>query len=51
MAILEKYKTFEKGIEVINQGRFGLQAGVYTQNLNKMLYAWGSSTCGRSNYQ
>ena len=40
VAILEKYKTFEKGIEVINQGRFGLQAGVYTQNLNKMLYAW-----------
>lgn len=40
VAILEKYKTFEKGIELINQGRFGLQAGVYTQNLNKMLYAW-----------
>lgn len=40
VAILEKYKNFEKGIAVINKSRFGLQAGVYTQNLNKMLYAW-----------
>ena len=40
VAILEKYKDFEKGIDIINKSRFGLQAGVYTQNLNKMLYAW-----------
>ncbi|ENW94279.1 aldehyde dehydrogenase family protein [Acinetobacter dispersus] len=40
VAILEKFKDFEQGIATINQSRFGLQAGVYTQNLNKMLYAW-----------
>ena len=40
VAILEKYKNFEAGIATINKSRFGLQAGVYTQNLNKMLYAW-----------
>ena len=40
VAILEKYKSFEKGIQKINSSRFGLQAGVYTQNLNKMMYAW-----------
>ena len=40
VAIIEKYKTFEQGIDRINSSRFGLQAGVYTQNLNKMLYAW-----------
>lgn len=40
VAILEKFKEFEQGINTINQSRFGLQAGVYTQNLNKMLYAW-----------
>ena len=40
VAILEKYKDFEKAIAKINDSRFGLQAGVYTQNLNKMLYAW-----------
>ena len=40
VAIIEKYKSFEQGIDRINSSRFGLQAGVYTQNLNKMLYAW-----------
>ena len=40
VAILEKYKGFEKGIAKINSSRFGLQAGIYTQNLNKMMYAW-----------
>lgn len=40
VAIIEKYKDFEKGIAKINSSRFGLQAGLYTQNLNKMLYAW-----------
>ncbi|AXY58260.1 aldehyde dehydrogenase family protein [Acinetobacter chinensis] len=40
VAVIEKYKTFEQGIERINQSRFGLQAGVYTQNLNRMMYAW-----------
>ncbi len=40
VAIIEKYKDFEKGIAKINSSRFGLQAGVYTQNLNKMMYAW-----------
>ena len=40
VAIIEKYKTFEQGIDRINSSRFGLQAGVYTQNLNKILYAW-----------
>lgn len=40
VAILEKYKRFEQGIAKINASRFGLQAGIYTQNLQKMLYAW-----------
>ena len=46
MAILEKYSNFEAGIECINSSRFGLQAGVYTQNLNKMLYAWNQLHVG-----
>ncbi|NHB59576.1 aldehyde dehydrogenase family protein [Acinetobacter sp. 194] len=40
VAVIEKYKDFEKAITKINASRFGLQAGIYTQNLNKMLYAW-----------
>lgn len=46
IAILEKFKEFEQGIKTINQSRFGLQAGVYTQNLNKMLYAWDNLHVG-----
>ena len=40
VAMIEPYTDFESGIACINRSRFGLQAGVYTQNLNKMLYAW-----------
>jgi acyl-CoA reductase-like NAD-dependent aldehyde dehydrogenase len=40
VVILEKYSTFDEALELVNQSRFGLQAGLYTQNLNKMLQAW-----------
>jgi acyl-CoA reductase-like NAD-dependent aldehyde dehydrogenase len=40
VVILEKYQNFDEAIELVNQSRFGLQAGVYTQNLTKMLKAW-----------
>ena len=40
VVIIEKYKTFNEGLDKINSSRFGLQAGIYTQNLNHMLKAW-----------
>ena len=40
VVILEKYATFEEALQLVNQSRFGLQAGLYTQNLTKMLKAW-----------
>ncbi len=40
VAILEKYKNFEDGLAKVNAGRFGLQTGIYTQNLQKMFQAW-----------
>ena len=40
LALLEAYPDFAAGIARINESRFGLQAGIYTQNLNKMMYAW-----------
>ena len=40
VAIIEAYSDFESGIACINRSRFALQAGVYTQNLQKMMYAW-----------
>lgn len=43
---MEKYSSFEQGIARINQSRFGLQAGIYTQSLEKMLYAWDQLQVG-----
>jgi len=40
VVILEKYTTFDEALALVNQSRFGLQAGLYTQNLTKMLKAW-----------
>jgi acyl-CoA reductase-like NAD-dependent aldehyde dehydrogenase len=40
VVILEKYATFDEALALVNQSRFGLQAGLYTQNLTKMLKAW-----------
>lgn len=46
VVILEKYSDFEQGLERINQSRFGLQAGLYTNDLNKMFKAWDSLHVG-----
>jgi acyl-CoA reductase-like NAD-dependent aldehyde dehydrogenase len=40
VVVLEKYHDFDEGLALINASRFGLQAGLYTQNLNKMMKAW-----------
>lgn len=46
VVILEKYQDFEQGLSIINQSRFGLQAGLYTNDLNKMFKAWDSLHVG-----
>lgn len=46
VVVLEKYATFEEGMARVNDSRFGLQAGLYTQNLNKMLKAWDNLHVG-----
>jgi len=40
VVILEKYQTFDEALALVNYSRFGLQAGLYTNDLNKMLKAW-----------
>ncbi len=46
VVILEKYSNFEEGMQLINHSRFGLQAGVYTNDLNKMFKAWDTLHVG-----
>ncbi|MEC7277847.1 MAG: aldehyde dehydrogenase family protein [Bdellovibrionota bacterium] len=39
VALIESVNSIEEGIEKINDSRFGLQAGVYTQNIDHMKLA------------
>lgn len=44
--ILEAYDDFDKGIELANDSRFGLQVGVYSYSINKAMQAWDSIEAG-----
>ena len=46
VVILEKYKDFEQAIEKINEGKYGLQAGVFTNNINEMNTAFNELEVG-----
>ncbi|PIC57706.1 aldehyde dehydrogenase [Sporosarcina sp. P12(2017)] len=37
--VVSKIKTVEEAIELVNDSRFGLQAGIYTNDINTALYA------------
>jgi acyl-CoA reductase-like NAD-dependent aldehyde dehydrogenase len=40
VAILSRFDDFEAALEEVNDSHFGLQAGVFTRDLEKMLTAW-----------
>lgn len=40
------YDSFEEAVEMVNDSRFGLQAGVFTSNINRALHACRSICCG-----
>ncbi len=40
VAILSKFTDFDAAIAEVNDSKFGLQAGVFTRDLYKMLQAW-----------
>ena len=44
--ILEAYDDFDKGIELTNDSRFGLQVGVYSSSINKAMQAWDHIEAG-----
>lgn len=39
-AVLEKFSDFEKALESVNRGRYGLQAGIFTRDIQKAMRAW-----------
>ena len=40
VAVLSKFSKFEDAVAEVNESVFGLQTGVFTRDLYKMLYAW-----------
>ncbi len=40
VAMLSKFTDFEAALDEVNDSKFGLQAGVFTRDLYKMLDAW-----------
>lgn len=40
IVVIDSYETFEEGISKLNDSIFGLQAGVFTKNVDKAMYAF-----------
>lgn len=40
VAVLSSYEDYQDALEQVNHSRYGLQAGVFTRDLYKMLQAW-----------
>ena len=43
---IEKFKTFEEAIDLINDSQYGLQAGVFTNNVKEINYAFNNLHVG-----
>jgi acyl-CoA reductase-like NAD-dependent aldehyde dehydrogenase len=46
IAIIHKFSDFKKAIESVNEGDYGLQAGIFTSDMNKAFYAWNEIHAG-----
>lgn len=44
--VIESYKTIEQAVDMINDTRFGLQAGVFTNRVNEMWMAFNEIEAG-----
>ncbi|MDD5570673.1 MAG: aldehyde dehydrogenase family protein [Bacteroidales bacterium] len=46
VVMLEKYNTFEEAVELVNNTNYGLQAGVFTDSIKEMNYAFHNIETG-----
>jgi len=46
VVVIEKYESFEHAVEMINDSDFGLQAGVFTNKIDEMNYAFNRIKVG-----
>ncbi|MGA9342593.1 MAG: aldehyde dehydrogenase family protein [Rhodanobacteraceae bacterium] len=40
VALLQPYRDFDKALDAVNDSEFGLQAGLFTNDLDKVMRAW-----------
>jgi acyl-CoA reductase-like NAD-dependent aldehyde dehydrogenase len=40
VVVLEKFSSFKDAIDIVNDSKYGLNAGVFTSNVNKVFYAY-----------
>jgi len=46
VAVIMKYKNFKKVVDQINNSEYGLQAGIFTQRIKDIFYAYDRIECG-----
>lgn len=46
LAILSKFKKFDKAMAEVNDSKFGLQAGIFTRDIHQVLEAWDTLDVG-----
>ncbi|MFQ5427543.1 MAG: aldehyde dehydrogenase family protein [Thermodesulfobacteriota bacterium] len=46
VVILEQYEDFKEAVAEVNSGDFGLQAGVFTDSMERLLYAYNNLEVG-----
>ncbi|MGQ9836018.1 MAG: aldehyde dehydrogenase family protein [Thermoanaerobaculaceae bacterium] len=46
VAVLQPYETFQEALALVNASRFGLQCGIFTQDVGKLLKAWAALEVG-----
>ena len=46
VAVLMKFESFDAALAEVNRSEFGLQAGIFTRDLFKVLDAWDRIDCG-----
>jgi len=46
LAVVSKYRTFRKVVDEINDSEYGLQAGVFTNRMDDIFYAFKYIECG-----
>jgi acyl-CoA reductase-like NAD-dependent aldehyde dehydrogenase len=46
VVLLQPFRTFEEALQKVNDGRYGLQAGLFTQDLHRAMQAWDELEVG-----